>query len=186
MRIGPSCLRKTVVRGTVILGGCISSLLGGQSQASIPPSMVPSDIEARLLLAHNRERALLGIPPLRWDPALAASAASYGPALEAEGRLEHSPRANRPTESENLLKGPRGVYTPEQMVGNWAEEKAQFKPGVFPYVSSSDNWLDVSHYTQMIWRGTTSVGCAIHSGEQSDYLICRYTPKGNRDGQRVP
>ena len=140
----------------------------------------------RLLAAHNRERAAVGVSPLRWDPALAAAAALYGPALAATGRLQHSARATRPGQSENLWMGTRGAYSPEQMVGSWAEEKAWFRPGIFPDVSSTGNWLDVSHYTQMIWRSTTNVGCAVHQSRTSDYLICRYSPSGNKDGQRVP
>lgn len=50
---------------------------------------------ARLLAAHNRERARVGVAPLRWDPMLAASAASYGPTLARLGGLRHSPKAAR-------------------------------------------------------------------------------------------
>jgi hypothetical protein len=177
--------------------------LVGASYASVAPSVtqVPqarsvirgvmplqdqTNLAARLLAAHNRERAAVGVPPLRWDPALAASAASYGPALAAMGRLEHSPRAGRPSESENLWMGSRRAYSPEQMVGTWASERAYFRPGVFPNVSTTGNWLDVSHYTQMIWRTTTALGCALHTRGNMDYLICRYSPRGNKDGQRVP
>ncbi|HWH22955.1 MAG TPA: CAP domain-containing protein, partial [Allosphingosinicella sp.] len=106
--------------------------------------------------------------------------------LGALGRMEHSPRAGRPGQSENLWMGTRGAYSPEAMVGDWASEKRWFRPGIFPNVSTTGNWLDVSHYTQMIWRTTTSVGCAIHSSRSYDFLICRYSPKGNQDGRRVP
>lgn len=143
-------------------------------------------MSARLLAAHNVERARVGVPPLRWDPQLAAAAASYGPALARLGRLEHSPRASRPGQRENLWMGTRGAYSPEQMVGSWASERAWFRPGIFPNVSSTGNWLDVSHYTQMIWRTTTSVGCAVHAAGRTDYLICRYSPPGNVGGRRVP
>ena len=144
------------------------------------------DVAQRLLAAHNRERAAVGAAPLRWDPRLAAAAASYGPALASKGGLEHSPKASRPGQRENLWMGTRGAYSPEQMVGNWAEEKAMLRPGAFPNVSKTGNWLDVAHYTQMIWKGTTHVGCAVHSTRHWDYLICRYSPPGNIDGQRVP
>jgi hypothetical protein len=142
--------------------------------------------EERLLGAHNRERALVGAPPLRWDTALAASAAAYGPTLGSFGRLVHSPRASRPAQGENLWFGTKGAYTLEQMVGSWIEEKRHFRSGSFPNVSSTGAWLDVSHYTQLIWRSTTSLGCAIHSTRDRDFLICRYSPRGNRDGQVVP
>ena len=48
------------------------------------------------------------------------------------------------------------------------------------------NWVDVAHYTQMIWKTTTHVGCAIYRDGGWDYLICRYSPPGNRDGKIVP
>jgi hypothetical protein len=140
----------------------------------------------RFLAAHNRERLAVGVPPLRWDPTLAAAAASYGPTLAALGRLEHSPRASRPGQRENLWMGSRGAYSPEQMVGTWAQEKVYFRRGIFPNVSSTGNWVDVSHYTQMIWRSTTNVGCAVHQSRTFDYLICRYSPPGNVDGRQVP
>nr|WP_294170936.1 CAP domain-containing protein [uncultured Sphingomonas sp.] len=145
-----------------------------------------SAVEQRLLAAHNVERRRVGAAPLTWDPALAASAASYGPALASLGRLAHSPRASRPGQRENLWMGPRGVHSPEQMVGRWIDERALLRPGVYPLVSSTGRWEDVSHYTQLVWPSTTRVGCAVHSGAATDYLICRYSPPGNRDGFPIP
>jgi hypothetical protein len=145
-----------------------------------------SSIETRLLATHNRERALFGAAPLQWDPALAAAAASYGPSLSAMGRLQHSSRANRPGQAENLWMGTRGAYQPEDMVGMWNDEKRFLRPGTFPFVSSTGKWQDVAHFTQVIWKGTTHVGCAVHRDARYDFLICRYSPKGNVDGRRVP
>ena len=140
-------------------------------------------VSARLLAAHNRERAAMGVPPLAWDPVLAASAASYGPTISAIGRLQHSPRQSRPGQRENLWRGTRGAYSPEQMIASWAAEKRYFRSGIFPNVSTTGNWLDVSHYTTMMWPATTRVGCAIYSDRAWDYLICRYSPPGNIDGR---
>jgi len=144
------------------------------------------DFAERLLAAHNGERARVGVPPLRWDTQLAAAAAAYGPALARAGSLLHSPRATRPGQSENLWSGPAGRYTPEQMVANWASERRWFRSGVFPHVSTTGDWLDVSHYSQMVWPATNALGCALHRTGGQDYLICRYSPRGNRDGLRVP
>ena len=145
----------------------------------------PAPHAALLLAMHNAERASAGVPPLQWDPRLAAAAASYGPELERLGRLQHSPRSSRPGQRENLWMGTRGAFGPQQMVGSWIAEKSDFRPGVFPHVSRTGNWMDVSHYTQMIWSGTTHVGCAIHSGARWDFLICRYSPPGNIDGRYI-
>jgi len=63
--------------------------------ASVPAGAQPllegatGDVAARLLAAHNRERALVGAPPLQWDADLAAHAASYGPLLASLRHLVH-------------------------------------------------------------------------------------------------
>lgn len=71
------------------------------------------------------------------------------------------------------------------MVGAWASEKRMFAPGVFPAVSRTGNWIDVAHYTQMIWPTTQRIGCALASTGRTDYLVCRYSPAGNVDGRWV-
>ena len=142
------------------------------------------DIEARLLSAHNRERAAVGHPPLQWDPQLAAAAAAYGPVLAGHERLVHSPRDSRRGQAENLAMAYRGTHSPEQLVAMWTVEKRLMRPGLFPAVSATGYWKDVGHYTQMVWPTTTHVGCAIHFAEW-EYLICRYSPPGNKDGKPV-
>ncbi|HWI75993.1 MAG TPA: CAP domain-containing protein [Sphingomicrobium sp.] len=152
----------------------------------VAQGQAPDRISLRLLAAHNWERARAGVPPLVWDPALAASAASYGPVLAALGRLQHSPADTRRGQRENLWMGTRGAFSPEQMVATWTSEKRYFRPGIFPDVSTTGNWFDVSHYTTMIWRTTTRLGCAIHRTPDWEFLICRYSPPGNIDGRPVP
>ena len=144
------------------------------------------DTSARLLAMHNVERARMNIAPLQWDPRLASSAAAYGPTLAGLGFLQHSPRQIRPGQRENLWMGTRGAFSPEQMVGSWIAERREFRPGVFPDVSRTGNWEDVAHYTQVIARETTRVGCALQPAGQWDYLICRYSPPGNINGRRLP
>jgi hypothetical protein len=142
------------------------------------------DLAMRLLAAQNRERTLVGHPPLVWDPYLAASAASYGPTLASLRHLVHSPRETRPGQRENLAMAWHGTMTPEALVGMWSAEKKMLQPGLFPAVSSTGRWEDVAHYTQMVWPTTTRVGCAIFAADW-DYLICRYSPPGNIDGKPV-
>jgi hypothetical protein len=162
------------------------ALAAGAAMPAQSASWHSMSAASRLLAAHNAERARMGVAPLRWDPALAAAAASYGPSLSRLGTLRHSPRWSRPGQIENLWMGTRGAFRPEQMVGNWIAEKVYYRPGApFPYVSRTGRWTDVAHYTQVVWRGTTHVGCAIHSSARWDYLICRYSPPGNRNGHHV-
>jgi hypothetical protein len=37
----------------------------------------------------------------------------------------------------------------------------------------------------MAWRNTMTVGCALASNRDNDYLVCRYSPAGNVVGQRA-
>lgn len=163
----------------------LALLLGGTSPSLVPQPMLTA-AERRILHAHNVERERVGVSALQWDAGLAVSAASYGPTLALAGRLSHSPRNSRPGQRENLWMGTRGAYSPEKMVGSWIAERALLRPGVYPAVSATGRWEDVSHYTQLVWPTTTRVGCAVHSTVTQDYLICRYSPPGNRDGLVIP
>ncbi len=144
------------------------------------------NFEERLLAAHNRERDAMGAAPLKWDPMLARSARDWAEYLARSGKFEHSsdsPWYSDP-EGENLWAGTVGYYQPESMVGLWKAEKRDFKPGVFPNNSRDGRVENVSHYTQLIWSSTGSVGCALAPGEKEDVLVCRYTQAGNVLGER--
>lgn len=139
--------------------------------------------DARVLASHNHERAALGLAPLRWNARLARDAGAWAEQLANTGRFEHSPDAPHARFGENLWGGTAGRFAPEQMVGLWLEEKRYFKPGRFPANSTSGDPHDVGHYTQVIWRRTTEVGCSLARGEREDILVCRYAQPGNVRGQ---
>lgn len=151
-----------------------------------PPQGASGELAARLLAAHNKERAAVGAPALKWDATLAAHAASYGPVLASLGRLLHSPRDGRPGERENLARAWHATMSPEELVGMWSNERQLLEPGsyLFPGASRTGRWQDIAHYTQLVWPTTTDVGCAVYSADW-DYLICRYSPPGNKDGKPI-
>jgi len=149
------------------------------------PFVSAGAFSSRILRAHNAERASFGLPALAWDPALAAGAAAYARQLASTGTFQHSNRRARPGVGENLWMGTAGAFGPERMVGGWASEKRWFKAGTFPNVSRTGRWSDVGHYSQMVWRTTTRVGCGVAPGRGREVLVCRYSPAGNIDGYRV-
>jgi uncharacterized protein YkwD len=143
-----------------------------------------SNADIRLLASHNRERAALGIPPLRWDPELAAGARQWADRLVRNGSFHHAPENIAQPQGENLWAGTRGAFAVEAMVGAWVRERRYFKPGTFPNNSITGRVADVDHYTQLMWRDTNAVGCAIARGAQEDVLVCRYSQAGNYIGER--
>lgn len=163
-------------RGTMLaLMAAMPALLG----AATPPGF-----EERLLAAQNRERLPLGVAPLRWDPELARSAQAWADRLAATGAFAHAPHDGDDPQGENLWAGTRGRFTLEAMVDAWAREKRDFKPGVFPDNSVTGQVGDVGHYTQLMWRDTRQVGCALATGAREDVLVCRYSSAGNWVGER--
>jgi hypothetical protein len=144
-------------------------------------------MEQRLLATHNRERARMGVPGLEWDKALAADAAIWADALARTNSFEHSPAdsSDPDVQGENLWAGTPGAWAPEEMVGYWVAEKRDYRPGIFPAVSRSGDLENVGHYTQLIWRSTRKVGCALARSANEDILVCRYSEGGNVIGEAV-
>jgi hypothetical protein len=136
----------------------------------------PDLLRAVVLDLHNGAREALGVAALDWDEALAADAARYAEDMAKTGLFRHSPRGNRAI--------PSGENGYQVMVGSFLEEGKLFRTGGrLPDISTTGRWQDVGHYTQMIWRGTKKVGCALGEGAQYDYLVCRYFPAGNSYGK---
>jgi hypothetical protein len=145
------------------------------------PALAKDDFAKTILDAHNHERASVHVPSLAWDSGLAADAAVWAKHLADTGRFEHSPFEARKGEGENLWEGTRGGFSPAEMVGAWAAEKSYFEGGVFKNGMTGGHVT--GHYTQMIWRDTRTVGCAMASARDVDVLVCRYSPAGNVVGE---
>lgn len=175
-------------------GSTFARPLEGEREAATPVTRITAEQLDKLptnrdLLAilkyHNQLRANVGSPPLRWNPDLAAGAEAYGPSLSQGGTLQHASREGRRTIRENLSQSPRGSLSPLGMVQRWGNERRNFRPGKFPDVTIDGNINSVLHYSQMIWPTTTDVGCAHHADARFDWLICRYSPPGNKDGVAI-
>lgn len=142
-----------------------------------------TNFDQRVLAAHNRERTASGIAKLKWDPSLAKGAKAWADELARSGRFAHSPdQPGAAPQGENLWAGTTNAYLPEDMVGLWIAEKQHFHRGTFPANSRTGRVEDVSHYTQLMWRQTGTVGCALGRGRE-EVLVCRYSQTGNVIGE---
>ncbi len=172
--------------GAVARGTAIEAPSFHNAPAAFNAPVMTLALSNRILAAHNNERARFDVPPLVWDESLAISARDWAQELARSGRFEHSSPGVRHQAGENLFMGTSGAYPVEAMVGNFLDERRDFTPGTFPAIARDGDWHNVGHYTQIIWRQTRQVGCAIAKGAHDDYLVCRYWPAGNVYGQRVP
>jgi hypothetical protein len=127
---------------------------------------------------HNRERALVGVPPLVWNDTLAIGAKSWAEHLATTGVRQHAPDV-----TENIAWGGRCFgypgqpgysctpYTEIDMQEGWVREKVNWNG------STCASQHVCGHYTQMINGYSKQVGCGIASGPPSvtmGVLVCRY------------
>jgi hypothetical protein len=189
--MGPALMGEKM-RSCLLACLALASPLLAQPQTVVEPRLSAQDaprgpalLRRAMLAGHNAARAAVGVPPLVWDERLAADAARYVATLARTGRFQHDPalHAGPIREGENLFEGTRGGYAYAEMVALWVGERRFYRPGPVPAISTTGNWEDVGHYSQIIWRGTTAVGCATASSATQDYLVCRYAPPGNVVGQ---
>lgn len=133
-----------------------------------------------LVDTHNQYRDEVGVPPLQWSETLAESAQAWADHLAATNTFGHS----GDDYGENIWQGSAGAFSLTDMVESWGSEKENFTNGIFPDVSTTGNWADVGHYTQIVWRDTTEVGCGLATGNGWDVLVCQYSPPGNIMGRK--
>lgn len=147
----------------------------------------PPEMEGMTLL-HNQVRAMVDtptpLPPLTWSSDLAATAAAWIAQCQDDqaptGLIDHNPdrSTGHPYYVGENVYGSGGTATPAGAVQLWAAEKANFT-----YPSSCSGTC--GHYTQIVWRTTLEVGCALGECPGLQYgstIVCNYGPGGNTGG----
>jgi len=185
---------KIILASLIVLGACAPSPSGQSGPPRVveqrafagPAPRDPAMLRQVMLDRQNAARRAVGVAPLAWNDALAADARAYAEQMARTGRFAHAAQPQGlGREGENLWTGTREAYRYREMVDAWIAEKRFFKNGVTPDFSTTGDYEDVAHYTQIIWRNSTAVGCALASNRTDDYLVCRYSPPGNVVGQKT-
>uniref|UniRef100_UPI0040571909 CAP domain-containing protein n=1 Tax=Candidatus Electronema sp. TaxID=2698783 RepID=UPI0040571909 len=139
-----------------------------------------------MLAAHNRWRAEVGVPDISWSESLAETAKSWADHLSSSGcAMYHSGYDY----GENIYKATALIWsngrrqmqkrTPQQIIDSWASERKDY------YYVDNACYGVCGHYTQIVWRDTTEVGCAVSvCPDKSQIWVCSYAPTGNVEGQR--
>ena len=132
------------------------------------------DFRTSILNSTNFYRYEHSVPFLYWNTSLAAYAQEYS----AKCIWQHSHGAY----GENLARGYTNVTA---AVEAWGDERKDYD---FSRTNPTGFTEPTGHFTQLVWLGTQSTGCAWtdcdgKNGLQGVYLVCEYWPPGNLIGQ---
>jgi hypothetical protein len=168
----------------------IASVLLFAALAAVSAHGQPTQAEReRLLAAHNAARCTVNppaasMPALVWDDRLAAVAQRFAdanagtctsPVYNASRDREFAAAGGSGRVGENVATGSASVPI-ERLVQLWTDQRSSWVHG--PLTSNA-----AGNYTQMIWAGTTAVGCGVATCGTSRFLVCDYAPAGNSMSQ---
>ncbi|MDG2344132.1 MAG: CAP domain-containing protein [Flavobacteriales bacterium] len=138
--------------------------------------LIPNNMHG-MVEAHNKYRAELNLPKLKWSNKIARSAKKWAIQLKNKGcAMKHSPSNYREGYGENIAWNSGFEETPEGVVDRWASEKKDFN---FKTKKCNGGWYPCGHYTQIIWQNTQRVGCAMVKCGNEEVWVCQYDPAGN-------
>ena len=126
--------------------------------------------DKELLRAHNVYRARHSSPALKWSPEAAKAARQWAQHLSSASRLEHSRRKDM---GENLAYKFGAELTGQETADMWYNEVRNYN------FRNPGNSAGTGHFTQMVWAGTTHMGCGRVEKNGTTYVVANYTPPGN-------
>lgn len=133
--------------------------------------ILPGNYKQNVLIEHNKWRVKHHSPKLMWDETLAEYAENYA----QHCKFQHSGGPY----GENLGAGYPSVAV---VIDAWYAENEKYsyeRPGFS---------MRTGHFTQMIWKATTKVGCGYavcngKNGTPGTFWVCEYLPRGNVTNQ---
>ncbi len=193
-------MRLCLVRGfvlfsTLCLSGCDFSDTSQEPDGGTGPDGGSPDTSAEtpfareMLNAHNQVRISATptpnppLPALQWSVQAASTAQTWAD----QCNFTHNSR--RGNLGENIAAATPNALTTAGVVQNWASEAAHYDYGT----NACAPGQVCGHYTQLVWRNTTHVGCATRVCDKNSpfqgftrwqFWVCNYSPPGNFVGQR--
>ncbi|KAI8803838.1 CAP domain-containing protein [Cladochytrium replicatum] len=127
----------------------------------------------RAVKMHNEARDAVGVPNLSWSCDLFETAVS-----DAQGLItKHNCELIHNHAGQNLFWA-KGFDFGTILA---AASKAFIEENI---QKNSDGTLMYNHYTQVVWKSTTKVGCAKLQSTCGEVVVCNYSPVGNILGQK--
>ncbi|KAG2262398.1 hypothetical protein Bca4012_012940 [Brassica carinata] len=167
----------------LLFSGDVPSAAGAPSSGAVSTRAMMRGRRNKLqtmefLNAHNAARVASGASHLRWDQGLARFAYDWAKQRKSDCKMTHSGGPH----GENIFWYQRSVnWTPKRVVATWVDESLHYDRTT----NSCGAGKMCGHYTQIIWRTTTAVGCArIRCDNNLGFLVvCEYSPGGNYEGE---
>ena len=143
--------------------------------------------QSAITTVHNNWRSKVGAPKLKWSEELANTAQSWANTLKNNNcGFYHSHNGY----GENLYKasptlwsdGRREIQTktPKDVTDSWGNEVKHYD-----YNKNRCSGGVCGHYTQVVWKETKKVGCAMSiCNDNSQIWVCSYYPAGNVEGKK--
>ena len=180
----PIPLLRVAFIGLFFLAAAILATLDTEAQSDTSSVSIK-----QILDAHNAYRADVGAPALKWSTDLAAYAQAWANELAANRscNVQHRPSdENDPWKQkygENIYWGGGTNWTPTALdaVADWGDEKNNFDANT----CGCKGGAACGHYTQMVWKNTTMVGCGVTKCPDGNVIVvCNYDPAGNVMGEK--
>jgi len=146
---------------------------------------------------HNQARASVNppaasMPTVVWDDSIAAFALNYSLTCQGTNLMNHNPNRVLSTGEyigENLwgttasLQGANVTSYIHGAASSWASESVYYTYST----NTCQSGQMCGHYTQMVWKNSVNIGCAIVYCSNLLFktsVLCDYGPGGNYVGER--
>ncbi|MDZ4713846.1 MAG: CAP domain-containing protein [Cytophagales bacterium] len=128
---------------------------------------------AGMLERHNHWRKAVGVPPMKWSVKLALQAQAWADSQAKRGdcACKHSTDTMY---GENIYCSQGIASKAGDVADSWASEKKFYN-----HTAGKCKGGECGHYTQMVWRTTTEVGCGMARCGDKEIWVCNYNPPGN-------
>lgn len=162
-----------VLRACLVVALTVAPVLAGAACTCSCSCSCSCPTGADVTTRHNQYRARHGVPGLKWSDAVADSAAAWSKRCV----FEHESQSKY---GENLYAVWGATNTTQALAGavdSWYSEAKAYnyaKPGFSE---------KTGHFTQVVWKGSTRVGCSARRCGPMTIVVCRYDPPGNVLGQ---
>jgi len=165
----------------------VTALPAPTTTTTIPAGGEPPALTG-ITAAHNQVRAGVGVGPMTWNAALAATAQAWADTCTDVtapiGLVDHNPNRSvgAPYYVGENIYASSGTADPAAAVAAWASEAANYH-----YDTNTCDAAQVcGHYTQVVWAASVDLGCGISNCPSLTFphtIVCDYGPGGNDGGR---